>query len=118
MKTCREATGKQREAHPDQAERLIVGGVVALAFGVIYNEVVDYWSTHNGDRSAISALQVVVGVAFTVLIAGIVLPAWVLLHLFYFFVLTGGPMIIGAWKRDKANDDFWRSHVRGGSGKE
>lgn len=79
----------------------IPGVLLALVLaGYIYNAlVVDNLAIHLPVRWRQTSIEVVVGVTFTLVGAGILMGGQVMLLLFLLFAASGIPMIVGDFKR-------------------
>lgn len=77
------------------------GVLLALVLaGYIYNAlVVDNLATHLPVRWRQTSIEVVVGVTFTLVGAGVLMGGQVMLLLFLLFAASGIPMIVGDFRR-------------------
>lgn len=71
-----------------------------VLFGMIYNSlVVDNLARHLPVRYRQTSLEVVIGVAITLVGAGVLLGVQTMILLFLLFAASGIPMIYGDYKR-------------------
>lgn len=86
--------------------------LVGLAFGIVYNAIVD-WLTRRGWHEGFVWLEVVVGVAVTLILSACVIGLPAALAVAAVFVATGIPMSLGdIWREWRKGRNF-RSIVKG-----